>query len=168
MPDAPPLHLLMFLAVALLLIWTCFHDIATRTLPDWVAIAIAGLGLLGQIVAGDPGWSLLAAALVFLGAAVIWYLGALGGGDVKLLGACALLPSPAAVPVLLVMTALAGGVLALFYLAARRVAPAIAGRPQGLPARIWRAEAWRMRRGGPLPYALPISLGTLFAMIERV
>ena len=168
MSDASPLHVLTFAAVALLLIWTCWHDIATRTLPDWIAIAIATLGLIWQIIAGDLGWGLLAASLVFLGAALIWYLGALGGGDVKLLAACALLPSPSAVPVLLVMTALAGGALALLYLAARRLAPAVSGRPRGLAARIWRAETWRMRRGGPLPYALPISFGTLFAMIERV
>lgn len=168
MSDAPPIHLLIFLAVALLLFWTCCHDIATRTLPDWVAIAIAGAGIAGQLFAGELGWSLLAAVLVFFGAAAIWYLGALGGGDVKLLAACALLPSPASVPVLLVMMALSGGALALVYLAARRVAPVVSRRPRSLPARIWRAEAWRMRRGGPLPYALPISFGTLFAMIERV
>jgi prepilin peptidase CpaA len=168
MSDASTLNLMTFVAVALLLFWTCWHDIATRTLPDGIAITIAVVGLAWQVISGDPLWSLAAAALVFVGAALIWYLGALGGGDVKLLAACALLPSPAAVPVLLVMTALAGGLLALIYLAARRVAPVMAQRPNRLPARIWRAEAWRMRRGGPLPYALPISFGTLFAMIERV
>jgi Flp pilus assembly protein protease CpaA len=168
MSDTATLNLMTFLAVALLLFWTCWHDIATRTLPDGIAIAIAVLGLASQGISGDLAWSLAAAALVFLGAALIWYLGALGGGDVKLLAACALLPSPSAVPVLLVMTAFAGGLLALAYLAARRFAPVMARRPRRLPARIWRAETWRMRRGGPLPYALPISFGTLFAMIERV
>ncbi len=171
--DQPAIHLALFLAVAALLIWTCWHDIATRTLPDGIAIAIAVTGIFWQIGAGEPLWSLLAAASVFLGAAFAWRLGALGGGDVKLLGACALLPAPSAVPVLLVMTALAGGVLALVYLVARpllarRPAPAMWSRSRLLPARVWRAETWRMRRGGPLPYALPICLGTLFALIEKV
>lgn len=161
-------HLLLLLLVVGLLGLTCWHDLATRTLPDGIAIAVAAAGIIWQAGSGDLVWSLMAASLVFLGAAFVWYLGALGGGDVKLLAACALLPDASAVPLLLVAMALAGGVLALVYLMGRRVAPAIPPRQRRLPARVWRAETWRLRRGGPLPYALPICFGTLFAMMERV
>lgn len=162
------IHLLLALATVTLLVVTCWHDLATRLLPNGIAIALAALGIAWQVAAGDLMWSLIAATLVFLGATFVWYLRALGGGDVKLLTACALLPDASDVPQLLVMMALTGGVLALIYIAARRVAPAIPARPRFLPARVWRAEVWRMRRGGPLPYALPISFGTLFAMMGRV
>ncbi len=163
----PALHVALLLATVGLLALTCWHDIATRLLPDGIAIALTVIGLGWQAWSGDILWSLAAAGLVFLGATVFWFLGALGGGDVKLLAACALLPAPSAVPVLLVMMALAGGLLALAYLLARRLAPAIPRRPSSLPGRVWRAEIWRIRRGGPLPYALPICIGTLFAMIGK-
>jgi prepilin peptidase CpaA len=164
----PAVQLALLAGIVGLFILTCWHDLATRTLPDWVAVAIAAVGLFWQVASGDLLWSVMAASLVFMGAVFFWYLGALGGGDVKLLGACALLPNASAVPQLLVVMALAGGLLALVYVLGRWLAPAIPPRQRLLPARVWRAETWRLRRGGPLPYALPICLGALFAMMERV
>lgn len=166
-PEAA-VHLTYVIAAAGLLCVICWHDIATRLLPDGPILALAALGFAWQMAAGDVAWSLAAAAVVFLGGAVVWRLGALGGGDVKLLAACAMLPAAAGLPDLLVMTGFTGGLLALGYLIARRMAPAGPAPSRFLPARVWRAEARRMRRGGPLPYALPIALGTLFAMMAGV
>ena len=168
MPPEATLQPALLLIAAGLMALACWHDLATRTLPDSVAIALALLGLAWQFTFGQPGWSILAAVLVFIGAALVWRLGALGGGDVKMLAACALLPNASAVPMLLVVTALAGGILALAYLAAQRLAPAGPAEARLLPARVWRVEARRMRRGGPLPYAFAITLGTLFSMMERI
>lgn len=56
------------------------------------------------------------AAAVFLGGAVLFSRGYVGGGDVKLLAAAALWAGPAGTPQLLLLTAILGGVLALFLL----------------------------------------------------
>ncbi|WP_426955203.1 prepilin peptidase [Muricoccus radiodurans] len=149
------------------LLLACWHDVATRTLPDGIAALLALGGAAAQFLAGDLGGSLLVAALVLLGAAVAWRSGALGGGDVKLLAACALLAGAARVPLLLVGTALAGGLLTLPYLLGRRWPPAIPGRAASLPARVWRAELRRIGRGGPLPYALAIGAGTALTLLDR-
>lgn len=159
-------HIALFLGVMGLLLLAGWRDVATRTLPDGVALALAATGAALQLLQGDLGGTLLAAGLVFLGAALIWRLGALGGGDVKLLAACALLAGTTAIPTMLAATALSGGVLSLLYLLGRRWAPSAPAR-RTAAGRVLRAELWRMRRGGPLPYGLAIGAGTLFSLAER-
>ena len=59
-------------------------------------------------------------AFVLLGCGiVVWRLGWLGGGDVKLITALSLWAGPFHTPALLLATALSGGVLALLYGAMR-------------------------------------------------
>jgi prepilin peptidase CpaA len=153
-----PLGLLLILAAAL-------HDVAARTIPNRIALAVALLGLIRHGIAGDLHWAFLAAGIVFLLCLIAWRLGAMGGGDVKLLAACALLATPTAVPDLILMTALAGGVLSVIYIVARRlVPPPAAPRPETLFRRLLRAEAWRMRRGGPLPYGVAILGGAILTL----
>ncbi|MFL5333172.1 MAG: peptidase A24, partial [Geminicoccaceae bacterium] len=85
----------------------------------------------------------------------------------KLLASGGLLVAPASIPTMLLATALAGGVLCLPYLPGRALfaAPA-AGRPSGFLARVLRCERWRLRRRGPLPYAVAIVAGTMFALLQ--
>ena len=73
---------------------------------------------------GNSAPALFGGGLVFAGCWYCWRQGWIGGGDVKLLSACALLVPPASVPELVLTTAIAGGVLALFYLAPRATAAA--------------------------------------------
>ena len=92
----------------------------------------------------------------------------MGGGDVKLLGAVALVVPAAAIPSFILTVAIAGGLLALAYLLARALLPA-SGTPAvaaSLAARVWRAERWRIRRGGPLPYAVAIAAGGVLALLQ--
>jgi prepilin peptidase CpaA len=142
------------------------HDIAARTIPNALCLGIALVGVLVRLLAGDLLPGLLAASLVFLLATLAWRFRVMGGGDVKLLAACALLPPPATVPAMIAAVALAGGLLSLAYLALRPLLPApAASRPASLPRRALRAEAWRIRRGGPLPYAVAIALGAIFTLL---
>lgn len=153
-----PLALLALLAAAL-------HDITARTIPNGIPLFLLALGLLQRALHGDLAWGLIAFLLVFVLCAIAWRYRVLGGGDVKLLAACALLPAPGEVPDLMLAIALAGGVLSLIYLAlrGRRLLP-IPARPAALPARALRAEIWRLRRGGPLPYAVAIFAGALVSI----
>ena len=150
---------LMALAAAL-------HDVAARTVPNTIPIILALLGALARIIEGDLASGAMAALAVFAIALLCWTRGWVGGGDVKLLGAIALAVPPASVPMLVFVMGMTGGLLALFYLSARRVMPApAASRPQSLIARALRAERWRIRRGGPLPYACAIAAGGLFVLL---
>jgi prepilin peptidase CpaA len=161
---------MILLLASLALVAASLHDIAARTIPNRLCLALACLGLLARALAGDLLPGLLAAGLVFLLALLAWRCRVMGGGDVKLLAACALLPPPAAVPSLVLAVALAGGLLALAYVALPLLLPAPAPapaltRPIALAARALRAEAWRIRRRGPLPYGVAIALGTFFTLL---
>jgi prepilin peptidase CpaA len=148
----------------LLLAFAALHDIAVRWLPNWLSLVIFVLGLILRVASDEWAWSLSAAAAVFVFCVFAWRFGLLGGGDVKLLAAITTLVPAVDVPTLLASIALAGGILALLFIALRAILPAPppvrnpGTRP--LPLRILRVEAWRVRRGGPLPYAVAIAAGT--------
>ena len=157
---------MILLPAGLALVAAALHDIAARTIPNGLCLAIACAGLLARALAEELLPGLLAAGLVFLLGWAAWRCRVMGGGDVKLLAACALLAPPAAVPGLVLAIALAGGLLALAYLGLRPVVPVPAlARPAPLLARARRAEAWRIRRRGPLPYGVAIALGTFFTLL---
>ena len=149
------------LSVTLLLV-AGLHDAVARTIPNWIpaSLVIAGLFLRVQQGNAIAGAEIAALLLAILGA--LWLLGFIGGGDMKLIPAVALVLSPSDTLHFVLSVAIAGGALALIYLAlsfvVRRPQP---GPRHGLLARVLKAEAWRMHRRGPLPYALAIAGGAL-------
>lgn len=161
----PPLEAWLAIAAAALLVVAAVHDIVARTIPNRLVLCVAVIGVACRGVAGDLLPALGVAALVFACGVLGWRLGALGGGDVKLLAAVSLLPAPALVPSLIAAVALCGGALALSFLVARPLVPRRPGpRPQSWLARSLRVEAWRVRRRGPLPYAVAIAGGALLTL----
>lgn len=161
------------LVLSLLLALAAWRDLATRIIPDPIAAVIAVIGIASRAALG---WtplclSLAVASLLFGVLLALAMRGWLGGGDVKLAGAVALGLPPAATWDFLVATILAGGMLGCGYLMARTRTPRL--RPAGVAhpfARILAVEAWRLRRGGPLPYGTAIAAGgflVLLAMQER-
>lgn len=159
-----------FLLVAVpLLCFAAARDIATRLIPDGVSIAILVVGLGSRMV---EGWS---AALVSLGVAVALFFllmllsmrGFLGGGDAKLMGAMAAGLAPDQTWTFIVATVMAGGVLGLAYLAGRRMVPEAGLVPGGpMLRRVLAVEARRIRRRGPLPYAVAIAAGGVFLLLS--
>jgi len=145
------------------------HDIVARTVPNGLAVTLAVSGIAASVTQGHLIGSLLAAGGVFVAAAIIWRRGWMGGGDVKLLGASTLGIAPGAVLTFIAAVALAGGVLAVFYLVARSLmSTSRQRRPIGLLARAVRVERWRISRGGPLPYACAVAAGVLFVDLSGV
>ena len=142
--------LLMLLAA--LLLACCWFDWRSRTIPNGLNAAIALLAIPFWWAAGLALWPDIAlqiglAVAVFAIFALAFAIGAMGGGDVKLLGALALwLPWQALLAMLFVMS-VAGGVLTLGFLVAVR----IAGRKD-------RPE---------IPYGLAIAFGGLWVLSER-
>ncbi len=161
------LYSITIMCSAGLVLVAALHDAAVRTIPDWipVSLALAGLGLRlwdGNAIAG-----LVIAVLLLVFFGILWLCGFIGGGDMKLIPAVALVLPPSGVPAFILCVALAGGPLALTYLALSFVVPRPGPGPRrGLAARILKAEAWRMHRRGPLPYALAIGAGALPVFIN--
>ena len=165
--------LLISAAGVAVLLAAALHDLMSRTVPNRFALAVAAAGLVSQAAQlaagqGNPLVALPTGVAVFVGAALLWRRGLMGGADVKLLGASALLFPPFLVPSLLAAVAMAGGLLAFVYLVTRRrLARPGPERPPGLLARVVRAERWRLRRGGPLPYAVAIAGGACFVLSNQ-
>jgi prepilin peptidase CpaA len=142
-------------------------DLGWRLIPNALPATLAGAGVALRLAEGLGALLLAittcAVALLLLG--LLWRRGLLGGGDAKLAAAGSVFLAPALVPQAALATALAGGVLALVYLALRPLLPshlAPAGRARPMLVRFARVEAWRMRRGS-LPYAVAIAAGVLTA-----
>ncbi|HEY5713215.1 MAG TPA: prepilin peptidase [Allosphingosinicella sp.] len=138
--------------LVLMLVAASIEDLRSRTIANGLNIAIALLAIpfwwsTGLALWPDVAIQVAVAALVFALFAAAFAFGAMGGGDVKLLGAVALwLPAPA-VPALIVIMSLAGGALTLAMYIRHRLA----------------------RREGRLeiPYGVAISFGALWLISER-
>ena len=165
----PLLSCVVLIAVAALIAAAAAHDLIARTIPNQWCAAIACAGLLIRLLDHSFLVGIAAGAAVFILAAGCWRMGWLGGGDVKLLGACALAIPPHLVPSLVIDTSIAGALLALVYLVARRrVQRPRTPRPRRLLARAARVERWRLARGGPLPYAVAIAATTIVLLVRGV
>jgi prepilin peptidase CpaA len=130
------MHLLTLAAVGLLAA-AAVTDGRSRRIPNLLPLGLALLGLAriaveladgGGIAA--PALDLAAAAAIFLAGAVAFRFRLLGGGDVKLIAAAALWLGAAALGPFLLVTALAGGALALGFLVWRLIGR---GGASGLP-----------------------------------
>jgi prepilin peptidase CpaA len=113
--------------LGLLLLAACAFDLRTRTIPNRLTLAIALLAIpfwLATRLALWPDVALqIGVAFLVLGLfAIAFALGAMGGGDVKLVGAVALWLPWQAVLALLVIMSLVGGVLTLVMFIHHRLA----------------------------------------------
>lgn len=110
--------LLGLLAVALLT--AAFTDLKSRRIANWLNLGVALGAPLFWLASGLAVWPDMAmqlgvAVATFMVLSVLFALKAMGGGDVKLLTALALWIAPAHFLKLLVVMALVGGVLTLFF-----------------------------------------------------
>lgn len=153
MPIAPPgpAATALCAALGLLLLVAAWGDIRRRIIPNRLNAAIALMAPLSWWAGGLSPWPGMAAQLglglgVFALFAGLFYLGLMGGGDVKLIGALALWLPPVEIVRMLVLTALAGGVVTLAVL---------------LVHRLW-------RRGGvpEVPYGVAIAFAALVCLGE--
>jgi prepilin peptidase CpaA len=150
-----------------LLGFAAWRDIATRTIPNQVSLALAVLGLAFRLTQGWPAAliSIAVAAGIFVILLLCHTRGLVGGADVKLLTALALGLPPLGSYQLVTVTALVGGALAILYLLLPRAmdlgrVSVMRRRPRRYAAlRVAAVELWRIRRRGPLPYGVAIAVG---------
>jgi prepilin peptidase CpaA len=139
----------VFDAVALaLLAAAAVSDMRCRLIPDWAAGGLLLLFLVLNVI--DGRWSvvgdgLAAAALLFAVGAALFYLGWLGGGDVKLMAGVGAWAGLGGLPQFALLTSLIGGVLSLLY-----AGWAISGRWRGVAQPLDQVE---------VPYGVAIALG---------
>jgi prepilin peptidase CpaA len=159
---------LCFLVASICLLAAAAHDLAVRTIPNGIPVVLAAVAIV------ERGYDhrLMAAAIigivVFAVGILIWLGGLMGGGDVKLLAACAILIPPELSPQLAFFfrTVLFGGGLAIAYLLASViVSKRIGPRPSGCFRRMARAEQWRIKSRASLPYAVAIAAGAFSVLL---
>ena len=146
-----------------LLAVACACDLAARRIPNLLVVLLAGAGVGAQLWTGGlrgAGAGVLAGAALAAVLLLPWRLGALGGGDLKLLAAAAVWVGPSRLLAFALLTGIAGLPVALAALLAHRL------------------RRWQLVRagaaGGPspasppqrptVPLALAISLGALAAL----
>ena len=138
--------------LAAMLLVAATGDLRARIIPNWLNAAIALLAIPFWWLSGLPLWpevvaQIAIAAGVFAVFAIAFRIGAMGGGDVKMVAALALWLPPLAVLKLLVIMSLAGGVLTVAMLIRHRLAKA-GGRLE-------------------IPYGVAIAFGGFWLIGER-
>lgn len=149
---ASALSWVLLVVLAAILVASCWCDLRTRTIPNALNLAIALLAIpfwwsLGLSLWPDVAIQLGVAVLVFGLFAIVFAMGAMGGGDVKLVAAIALwLPALSVVTLLFIMS-VAGGALTLAMLIRHRLA----------------GKAGQLE----IPYGVAIAFGALWLISER-
>lgn len=139
--------------LALLLVSAGIEDARKREIANWKNAAIALLAPLWWYASGmspwpDMAWQLGIGVVVFALFCGAFFLGQMGGGDVKLIGALALwLPLQPLMQMLLLMSVIGGG-LTLVMLAEHR----------------WRKSG----RALEIPYGVAIAMAALITLREPV
>ena len=139
-------------ALAILLVVAAVIDARTFTISNRLNLVVALLAPLFWLSVGLPLWPDAAIQLgialgVFVLLAGAFFVGMMGGGDVKLAAALALWFSPASTLLFLVLMSLAGGVLTIALMVAHRM---------------------RSKPGKPeIPYGVAIAFGGLAVLAQR-
>ena len=161
-------NVFVLVALPVFLVGAALSDISRREIPNMLTACMAIVGV-GVSVAGLGETSLtraLLAGTVSLGVGIVLQLARLmGGGDVKLFAALGVWLGPAGTVDAALATAIAGGVLAVFYL--RRTTAERAPNSTPVSAALARLQL----DDGPdfhrVPYAVAIAAGGLWVWLSR-
>lgn len=164
------LHDLILLGLVATLAWAAVSDGLWFRIPNAVSLTVLGIYPLYLLVGGtitaetqlaQVHWALLIAIGVFLVGMLLFSLGAMGGGDVKLLTVLSLWAGPAFFPLFILITAVAGGVLTLIVLLAGRF-PFLQLATTHLRIAMQLPDAPRTAGGKrTIPYGIAIAFGGL-------
>jgi prepilin peptidase CpaA len=139
-----------------LLVWAAASDVQRYIIPNRICLSLLIL-YPGYAIGLSPAEIGIAAAIavtVFAVGAGLFSFGMMGGGDVKLLAAVSLWAGCAYFPAFVLLTAIAGGVLALWWSPVLRYffpTIATAKSANGRPA---------------IPYGVAIAVGGLFVAVN--
>ncbi|MES1198988.1 MAG: prepilin peptidase [Pseudomonadota bacterium] len=151
------LEALPLVLFAAFLLFGAFSDIASMTIPNWLSIAMAAAFPVCAVALGMP-WNIIGLHLAFgIGVLVITFVlfqfNVMGGGDAKLIAAAAVWTGVGAFWPFAVWTMIAGGLLALALLIARKGLKPSEARP-AFVNRLLKPQ-------GGIPYGVAIMTGGL-------
>lgn len=150
-----PLALAPLGVLGLLLIYAAASDLRTRTIDNWVSVAIA-IAAPAWWLARDldpwPGmaWQFGFGLMVFAVMFGLWTIRVVGGADVKLIGALALWLPPGERMTTFFVMAMAGAVVSIVVFVATKS----------------RRVTSEKRRPVEVPYGVAIAAGGLFFLIQ--
>lgn len=158
-----------------LLAWAAAHDAATRRLPNWLTFSVIVSGLFASFMPLHLVTPMESLAGILAGAAlplVMFILGALGGGDVKLMAGVGAWLGPRSALLVFVVAALAGMVIVLVQSIAQGTLRALLRNSVTAAINVVHvrelgadhvAETGRSLKSiaRPLPYAVPVLIATL-------
>ncbi|HWI25516.1 MAG TPA: prepilin peptidase [Stellaceae bacterium] len=158
----PLIDEIAILAVTVALVAAALTDAATFLIPNRYPGAVALSFALYAVGKPAPVWlyGIAAAALMLAAGALLFERGIFGGGDAKLLSATALWAGFDQLSLMLMVTAISGGLLALAHLSPLgRLMPV---RPGTVPA-----VDLRSRLQQPLPFGVAIAIGGVAVALAR-
>jgi prepilin peptidase CpaA len=153
------LTLVVLLACAIAVV----TDVRSRSIPNWLTFGLAFCAIVVQAFSGPS--AVLVSVIIYVAVmilgSVVFALGWLGGGDVKLLAAAAAAFGWPDCVVFLIYTSIGGGILALTVSAARgRLFTTVAGALAAVrPLAYGNIQAVAPRTKTVLPYGCAIALG---------
>ncbi|MEI6512181.1 MAG: A24 family peptidase [bacterium] len=158
---------ILLIAVLIIAVVT---DVRYGKIKNWLTLPAIAIGPLVHYAEGGSSYalsSLEAIGVMLLASLVLKTFGPFGWGDTKLLMAVGSLGGMALVRDSLLCTALAGGLLSIFYLMHRRMAGDMAKRIANF---IWLKMIFGagsldgVRTGIKMPYSIAIAVGTVVAV----
>ena len=181
MPDTDFRYLLLA-GLAIALVTAAVTDLRRRQIDNWLNAAIALSAPLYWWASGLSLWPGVAIQIgmmlvVFIGFALVFARGGMGGGDVKLLSALALWLPPLALFSVIFLTSLIGGAMSMISGVRNLSLEADARAKRGLAhaaAALWVAGsayiAWIMQGGSPLALdpIVPATLVTTILLLALV
>jgi len=116
----PWIQIALVSGYSIVLIWSSFEDIRSRTIPNSAVISLFILFVL-YCLAGFANWAdgLIGGLIIFFPALALFHYGFMGGGDAKLMTAIALWVGQQGILAFCLVTSLAGGMLAIFFIVRR-------------------------------------------------
>ncbi len=148
------LHILVNILLTVILMAAAVSDIKSRRIPNPLVMSMLLLFVVWSAATGIkemPG-ALLAGGIAFAVGVVMYSLGKLGAGDVKLFAALSLFAGMGHLLILALATAISGGVVALVQ---------IALQPRRAAASLALGQKIQVTTGG-VPYGVAIAIGGLF------
>ncbi|WP_293882206.1 prepilin peptidase [Sphingomonas sp.] len=147
------LHIILLTALAVVLVIAAIGDWRTRTISNWLNLAIAVGAPLWWLLNGYDLWPDVAivfaqAVITFAIFAGMFALGAMGGGDVKMITALALWFTPIQFFNLLTVMAILGGLLTVAMLIRHKIQKS-EGRPE-------------------IPYGIAIAFAALWEISQTI
>ncbi|MDO8268529.1 MAG: prepilin peptidase [Moraxellaceae bacterium] len=170
----------MFFLLAVIVLPAAWIDFRQRRIPNELCLAGILLGVMYHLLTAGvsgAGFSLLSFLLAFAAGFPLWLLGWMGAGDVKLVAAVGAIVGMKLVLPVLAGVAIAGGAVALVYLVALRlqdeplyviVASSLASPKTGDQQSQKTVDdvpgSLSVKKKG-IPYAIPVALGSLAAIV---